>query len=295
MTVSTTPILDLVRSNFNFEVNKYPLTGPDNIHTPLYGLFRSDTFDLVGSASVTSRYVPHTVDDVLALVESTETAFEGCEAKCLFSDGHYVTIAPSDSHRVSIYGTNDNVFPRITISAGFDGKAFKVMAGYFRDACSNLAMMRSVRSTTVKVNHNGGLRDRLDELKTQFARLKDGWGDLVDSINNLQAVDVNLADFLRDVYGEPTAETGREVTIHQNRTETIFDRVMKERAKTGRPSFQYGQPKMVSAWEAYNAVQGYVQHKATRKGSPSDYQRVIAASSDKAVLKAETLAFQLAG
>jgi len=46
----------------------------------------------------------------------------------------------------------------------------------------------------------------------------------------------------------------------------------------------------VSAWEAYNAVQGYVQHDASRKGSPSDFSRIIGASRDMSVKKAETLA-----
>jgi hypothetical protein len=45
----------------------------------------------------------------------------------------------------------------------------------------------------------------------------------------------------------------------------------------------------VSAWEAYNAIQGYVQHDATRKGNPSDFARIISAANDQAVKKAESL------
>jgi hypothetical protein len=46
----------------------------------------------------------------------------------------------------------------------------------------------------------------------------------------------------------------------------------------------------VSAWEAYNAIQGYVQHDASRRGNPSDIDRVILAAADPAVLRAEHLA-----
>ena len=80
----------------------------------------------------------------------------------------------------------------------------------------------------------------------------------------------------------------RAVTVHRDRTEAIFKRLQSERFRTGRDrmtgTFE------VSAWEAFNAVQGYVQHDATRKGSPSDFARIIQASNDAAVKKAETLA-----
>ena len=34
-------VLDSVRSKFDFTVDKFPLSGPDSLRTPLYGLFRS--------------------------------------------------------------------------------------------------------------------------------------------------------------------------------------------------------------------------------------------------------------
>ena len=57
---------------FDFEVMKLPLSGADNHYTPWYGLFRDDTGDYVGSGSISERYVPHTSDDVCALVEATQ-------------------------------------------------------------------------------------------------------------------------------------------------------------------------------------------------------------------------------
>ena len=42
-------VSDKIRSTFNFSVDKFPLSGPDGMSTPLYGLFRSDNSSLVGS------------------------------------------------------------------------------------------------------------------------------------------------------------------------------------------------------------------------------------------------------
>jgi hypothetical protein len=73
--------------------------------------------------------------------------------------------------------------------------------------------------------------------------------------------------------------------------ETIMDRVVRERAATGRDAFQVGSPKIVSAWEAFNAVQGYVQHDAqSKKGFDSDFARILRAASDTHVHAAESLA-----
>ena len=294
-----TSVLETVRGNFAFEVNKFPLQFPDNGHTPWYGLMRSDNAAPVGQP-VSAKYVPHTTDDVLALVESTEAAFEGCQAHCYFNEGHYVTIEPSDAHRVRIHGTEDDIWPRITIAAGFDGKAFKAVAGYFRDACSNLSMMQSVRECVVKINHNGRLRERMDELKAKFSGLTAGWENLQEVIARMDQTDVLLAEFLNEIYPVPT-EPGRKLTVHENRTEEIINRVVDERARSGRAPFVLGQPKTVTVFEAYNAVQGYVQHRATKKGLPKtdynsgfDYGRVVATMSDTTVKKAEKLALQLA-
>jgi hypothetical protein len=47
---------------------------------------------------------------------------------------------------------------------------------------------------------------------------------------------------------------------------------------------------MVSAWDAFNAVQGYTQHDSIRRGNPTSFQRAMMAQSNAAVLKAEELA-----
>jgi hypothetical protein len=118
----------------------------------------------------------------------------------------------------------------------------------------------------------------------------------------MQARDVNLSEFIRGVYADRVpsateillAESGtnvRAVTTFEKMVEKIMDRVVRERAATGREKFEVGSHKIVSAWEAYNAVQGYVQHDAqAKKGFTEPLARIIRAANDRHVLKAEELA-----
>ena len=288
MSVVSDSVVDTVKSKFDFTVDKFPLSGPDGLKTPLYGLFRSDTMDYVGKPC-SKHYVAHQSDDVLALVESAGEAFEGVgDVQCHFQNGHYVSIAPTTAQRRAIYGTSDNIFPRFIVNAGYDGRAFSAIMGFYRDACSNLAMMRQIEGTSVSIRHGSGLREKMDDLIQTFSVLRESWATLGDVIAELQTREVRMADFLDQIYEQPAEDSKRGKSVHKNRTEAIFRRLSRERFTTGRGAMdsQFN----VSAWEAYNAVQGYVQHDATRKGSPSDFARIIQASNDSAVKKAESLA-----
>jgi DNA-binding transcriptional regulator GbsR (MarR family) len=280
-----------VRDSFNFNIEKFPLSGPDGMQTPWYGLFRSDNGEVVGEGSVTSRYVPHQTDDVIALVEAAESVFdESVSVRTHFRDGHFVTLEPSRDYRKAIFGTSDNIFPRLFIRGCFDRKAFSASLGYYRDICKNLSIMRSVTETTQNIRHTSGLRSKMNELIGQFQTLKESWQTLGSLVERMQNVNVNLAEFLNSVYGEPEQEDGRGVTIHRNRTEKIFQRLSSERLRSGRP--QLGSDWMVSAWEAYNAVQGFVQHDSTRRNGTSEYDRVVLALNSEPVRVAERLAVE---
>lgn len=279
-------LIDTVQNAFNFSVIKAPLTGPGGVSTPFHGLFRSDTGEAVGRA-VSQRYVPHTTDDVLALAESASAAFgQGCEAKCSFFDRHYVAIQPSVEQRVAIFGTADNVFPRVIINAGYDGRAFKASVGYYRDACRNMHIMRSVKGTSVAIHHTGNLRLEMDDLLQTFSVLRESWGTLAAVIHRMQSTRIALADFLTTVYGEPN-ESQTAITRHKKRTEAIVSRLLRERHLTGRNS-EDGMA--VSVWEAFNAVQGHAQHTSTRRGNPDEMTRIILAGRDGAVRRAEQAA-----
>ena len=175
------------------------------------------------------------------------------------------------------------------IRAGYDGESFRASLGYFRDACKNLAMMSMVSGTSVSIRHTSGLRDRMDELIGTFNTLKNSWSNLTDVVQDMQSREVVLSDFLNELYPQPEQAEGRAVTVHRNRTEAIVRRVMRERLTTNRPTM--GHDFRISAWEAYNAVQGYVQHDAqARKGFTGEFDRIIRAANDQTVRKAERLA-----
>lgn len=286
--LALTTAVDSVKNAFNFTVDKFPLSGPDGLKTQWYGLFRSDNSEPVGNGSVTSRYVPHKTDDVVAMVEAVSAAFDGvAKVTCYFNHGHYVSIMPSKEYRLKVFGTADNIFPRLIVRAGYDGKAFNATMGYYRDLCKNMACLRMVGGTSQSIRHTSGLRGKMDTLIETFTGLRDGWDTLSQRVLTMQQEQVNMAEFLKDVYGEPEKPWGRAATIHKNRTESIFNRLLNERHQSGRPSL--GRDWMVSKWEAFNAVQGYVQHDATRKGKIEGFGRVIAAMNDPAVIKAEEL------
>ena len=301
--IQSTDVSASVRESFNFSVDKFPLYGPDNMPTDQYGLFRDDTGYLKGVKSVSPRYVPHTTDDVCALVDAAGEAFDGeIDCKTHFRNGHYVNIMPTAEQRTAIYNDtdSDNIWPRIVINAGYDGKAFSATMGYYRDACSNLAMMRQVNGTTVSIRHTSGLRGHMDSLIATFNTLKDSWGNLLTVIRSLESQDVRMTDFLNEIYPQPTAEqvalanTGqavRAVTTHENRTKAIWKRLNVERTRTGRPQMT----NTVSAWEAYNAIQGYVQHDAQAKeGFKGEFDRILRASNSADVRKAEKLVLAMA-
>ena len=281
-------ILETVQSEFDFAVDKFPLFGPDNMATPFYGLFRSDTGECVGRACA-EKYVPHQTDDVLALVEAASEAFNGLnvdDLQCYFDNAHHFVVGPSDDKRRNIFGTADNIFPRFFIRGGYDGRGFQAAMGFFRDACSNLAMMRQVAGTYASIRHNSNLRSNMDGLVQTFTNLAGSWDSLASTVAELEDKEVNLTEFIGKCFKPPKEGSKNSEGRWEKRIKTIFHRVREERSRTGRGDLPANE--QVSAWEAYNSVQGYVQHVKTRKGSPGSFARVIAATGDTAVQKAES-------
>ena len=287
MSVSTQTVAEIVAESFDFNIVKLPLSGPDNLKTPLYGLFRDDTMKLVNDSSVSKRYVPHQSNDVVALADAASAAFDDdVRVSCHFNKGHYVTIAPSDQYRKSVYGTVDNVFPRFIVRAGYDGGAFKATMGLYRDMCMNLMMLHTVTKTSTSIRHSHGLPNHMDELIKTFESLKGSWSNLESAIATMQGNRVNMVEFLNQIYGEP-GDSSRAVTMHKNRTEAIFKRLQRECAACQIPLTNTFE---VPGWLAYNAVQGYVQHDARRKQGTGEFDRMLLANAASEVKLAEKLA-----
>jgi hypothetical protein len=282
-----------VREIFNFNVKKFPLTGPDNTPTPAFGLFRDDNWAFVGSGNnaVTKDYVPHTTDDVVALTEAACTAFEcDMQMKAIFDNGHIVSLAPTDAIRKAIYGTADNIFARIHLNFGYQKSSCIASMGWWRDACDNLTIPHMIEGTKTTIRHSGSLRDKMDELIRNFQSLREGWGGMTDLIARMNDSETNVAEMLAAVFGDSPEEAGSRRTRHDNRTKAIVRRIMNERVNTGRPSRT---PGVASVWEIYNGIQGYQQHTATRRNSPSRLQRSMMVQDDTHVKKAERVALGL--
>lgn len=290
-TTTTIEAVEKVREAFAFSIDKFPLSGPDGLKTPFYGMFRSDNYAVVGGA-VSKRYVPHQTDDVLAITEAVVSAVddENLTLETHFRDGHFVSYAPSNMRRRMIYGTEDAIFPRFMLRAGYDGRAFRVSLGYYRDLCQNLHIPQSVgKRFSRNIIHTSHLRTKMSELISDVKFLADRWDDFANAVAEMENREVILTKFLDEVYGKPNEDSKKAVTIHKNRTEAIVRRLMSEQQRSGRVIM--GSDFKVTAWEAFNAVQGYVQHQATRKSSLNNrMDRIILASRDASVVKAERLA-----
>lgn len=281
-------ISEAVTKAFDFSVDKFPLSGPDNMKTDHYGLFRSDNLACVGN-TVSSRYTPHNSDDVIAIAEAASGLFDGdIKVQCEWRRGHYVNIMPSDDHRRSVAGTKDTILPRVIIRAGFDGKAFQAQFGLFRDMCSNLAMLRNVENTTVHIRHNSNLRDHMDATINDLKGLENGWESMVAYINHMSTVSVDPNEFIDRIFpANPNMKPGKETTIYNNRINAIKSRIRIEHFHLTQQQLMSNDK--ISGWMAYNGIQGYIQHDASRSKKASDWDRIIMASDDRYVKTAEKI------
>lgn len=289
MNVEVSGIANKVREFFPV-VTKCPLRGPDGMTTHYFGLFRMDKGTAVGAGSVSARYSPHTSEDVVALCEAATDVFGDIAKVDLgFRDGHYVSITPSDQRRLSVFGT-DTVWPRLIIRAPY-GECFRATIGLYRDVCRNLHIMHRVGGTSVTIRHTSQLRSKMDDLIADFGALRGGWDALAARMRQMEAMRVNTANFLDELYPLPAEATGNVLTRHRHRTEAILRRIARERVTLGRSD---GDLRTATAWELWNGVGGHLQHDKTRRGNPSGFDRAILALEDNALPRAESLLMAMA-
>ena len=287
-------IKDQVRSEFPFEVVKRPLVGSLNeggetVPTDWFACFRDDNFEPVGPGSVKDGYVPHTTEDVVTLVEAAIDGFAKgvTEIKTDFNNGHFVLVSPSSEYQRTVSG-RDIVFPRLLIQAGLGGSSsFRCTLGLYRSLCSNLEIFRTHKSFSVSIRHTRHLPNRIDDLRQSFAGLQEGWTDLEGVIDRAHQRKVDIAEILDRIYPQPSeTASSRSNTIHRDRTREIVSRLFRERDAGGYGLTETGK---ATAWELFNAVQGYQLHDAIQRGKRSDLQRAILANNTPQVRRAEEL------
>jgi hypothetical protein len=288
-TITKQDAIDKVVQAFDHDVQKFPVSGPDNMQTGYHGLFDKNG-KVVGTRSVTDDYYVHTCDDIVELATAAINTFNGvADVKCSFNHGHRLIIEPPEDVRKAVYGTQDNIFGRLVINAPYVSGAVDATFGLWRDMCSNLAMLRMLEGTTTKIRHTKSLDWKMDNLKAEFANLSNGWNEISDAVDTMEDNRVILKDFLDSVYGGLKADAdARAIKAHEKRTELITLRLLKEHQQAGRPAI--GSNFEVSGWQAFNAVQGHQQHKSIKRGNPTADDRIWKSFDDKLIRKAERLA-----
>lgn len=288
-------ILDHVREQFNFKVDLVPLFGIAGIDpmtprpTSWYGCFRDDTNEPLG-ASVSGSYTPHQTDDVIALVDAAIGAFGRgvTEVKTDFADGHNVLVSPSAEWQKTVAG-KDVVYPRLLVSAGYGGTSrLRCSLGLYRCLCENLEMFETISALNFSHKHTSGLLAKIDTIRKSFSGLARSWDSLETTIDRAAARTVSIASTLDRVYGTP-AEGASEAVLrnHDERTEAIVNRLFDERNRGGYGLTEAGQ---ATAWELYQAVQGYHLWDATKRGARhSRLQEALRVSAAPAVRTAERI------
>ena len=292
VTTTTSAALDNIRKSFNFNVDVLPLFGPEGIRTGVYGLFRDDDGQFVGRKSVTRGYIPHQTEDLVAIAQAVAHVFDDgdIEAKCHWKQGHWVSVAPSNEYRRNVFGTNDAIFPRLLINAGYNGRAFKVSCGFYRDMCRNLSMVTGAGESIARtIRHTHSLDSRIQELIEDLRGLRKGWSDTVETIRRMSEVETNAADFIREVFPTPEAPTQRQTTIAENRIDAIYNRLARESRQLGFEMPNRNNGYRANGWLLFNAVQGYVQHDMTRRGKPGQFDRMLSALEEPVVDRAAEL------
>lgn len=294
-------VAEVIRNTFDFEIEKHELVGPGGRPTGHFGLFRSDTGEVVGPA-VTRSYTPHTSDDVMAAAEACVAGFGDIEMKatCHWSRtsnraGHHVILAPVDSQHAEI-AENDAVFPRGMIYMGFGG-VVSVRLGAYRHLCKNLQMARLENGMEVarSIRHTSGMRERMDDLIQAVSGLSESWGETVEGYRRLEATVVHPETFFKKIFPEPGNKSQRSLTIYQNRLDQLNARLLRERLDSGRPS---GDTSTATLWELVNAVTGYVQHDRNIRGASPDQLtqvgRAVAAVDNDVCGEAWATAYRMA-
>jgi len=285
-----------IRETFG-ETMKLPLMGPDNMPTPHYGICRTDIEGREAWFPRTMKkgYQEHTLDDVVEICRIAAAGFDLPDDQikvdcCWGKNGHRVSIAPTRDHRRTLANNEgDSLWPRFILRADF-GFKFVASAGMFRDACSNLQMMRRVEGTTISLRHSSGFRDHFDETVSEFRSLAAKYDNIVEAASALNERRVSTAEFIAEMFPSPDDDaTKAKKSRHIAQVEKMINRLTREQALTG----SIVDPAKATGWELANMVTGFVQHDKTRVGKLNKSERAFLAIEDSLCDKAWDLAHHM--
>lgn len=290
-TVTQETIGDHVKSKFNFNVQKFPLSGPDGLTTKrddgcLYGLFRDDTGQRVGNSSVKKRYVPHTKEHITDLAIAASHVFDGeIEVKTYFKDGHFINMRPKKGDILNLHA-NEQLCPLFFIKASFDGKAASATLGLYNVLCNNCEMFDSVTDSKVSIGHTSAIHFKMDKLIKTMETLQEKWCNVEMMIEHMQGKTTHVQTFLDELYQKdkikPDSKRGQ--TTFDNRNNAIKARLRKECQAVGETYQGF-----VNNWRLYNAIQGYYQHDSSRNEKTTDFDAMLSSNESPIIKKAQKL------
>ena len=293
--MTTLPIaIEAQLEKFPKQIIKKPLFGPNREETGYYGLF-TETGKPVGRNSVTERYVPHQLEHIRPIVESVLglPGFEDPKVTAEWKNGHYVRIQPSDAYRREVF-KGDSIWPQLDLWFGLGGLPARDRLPMKRDACSNLMMVRNSSEINFSIKHTKSLETRIATIQDQFYNIVANWDAVVDHCKEMHAKRINLKDLLAEMFPAPQGDAKRAVTNHNDKINAIWSRIMRESHKLNLESPSLANP-VTTGWMAYNAIQGYRQHTASRKGEKGmsqerkAFERSVSVLDDTTVQRAESL------
>ena len=151
--------------------------------------------------------------------------------------------------------------------------------------------LKSIAVVSKSIPHSSKLKERHAELVESFSIVANGWEKTVEHLKRMEERRIGIGALMLEILGGAPDEDGAKLTNYKKKIQKIVTIIDKEREKLGKPQ----DFKNASAWELFNAVQGYSQHWKTRKsgklGKPSEFDRIIMAANDPMVNRTEALLF----
>ena len=307
-------VRDEIQSAFDFKVVKKrfltmddPQLGLSFSESDRYGLYRSDTNAHIPGTAVSNSYSCHQTADIVRPAVAIAELFEddGLEVRCHWRAGHVGALAPTkEAWKVSIT-EKDVIQPRAILSAGYNGLPYTLQVGLLRPLCTNLAVFQSIDTACFKFKHTLKLHERLDGFNQELEQLREGWRATILRCQQYENTRVWLRPVLEETIGRKfdiDAMSNQEIDRYMKTWNGIVNRIRREAEISQRDQQEVICPHrelvtkrdtQVTAWQAYQGIQGWYQHDAGRqnrenlKGNEWRFRRALQNLSDKRVSRAE--------
>lgn len=262
-----------------------------------FQMYNAETGEIIG-APVTDAYYLHTKEDFIRLVFAGMQGINDPEAKAHFAwvnNSIMSAVIRPTSIDPHLPVTHDTLMKRLNITAGFGGLgAIKGMAGLFRPLCLNLDVFATVLASQQVIKHTANMTNRMDDLVMQFNSISKTWEYMGEQVQQMYNRKVNLGEYFDAVWKVDRTED-RNFTRADTRNRDLVHRLKRET----KHYFSYSDPHQVeyNAWNAYQAVQGHIQHGGVDtmpSNTPEErnalMQSAVGRFNDPRIIRAQKLA-----